>query len=113
QSKPDRRNPPELDPAVRRLLNLRSAYYNKLSAEQKTRFRERLALFAMATDFKPQAMDNVPEDVKAVVAYYGVMLTLPLDDFLLPPFENVAIYKGPFPSPQLEQWHISETFAED
>ncbi len=108
-----RRNPPEIDPAIRQILNTRSAYYNNLSAEQKNRFRERMALFALATDFKPQAMETVPEDVKAAVSYHAVQLSLAYDEFLLEPFENVVLYAGPFPSPQYPQWHISETFEED
>lgn len=108
-----RRKPPELDPAIRQMLNNRSAYYNNLNAEQKKRFRDRMALFSIATDFKPQALETVPEDVKAAVSFYAVQLTFAYDEFLLEPFENVVVYAAPFPSPQFPQWHISETFAED
>lgn len=108
-----KKNPPELDPAIRQLLNQRSAYYNNLSAGQKKRFRERMALITTGLDFKPQSLEKVPDDLKAIVSFYFAQLTLSFDSFLLEPFENVVIYAGPFPSPQYHQWHISETFAED
>ena len=109
-----KRDPPELDPQIRRLLHQVSPYYTQLPADQKKRLRERIGLFKMAFDFKPQAMERVPEDVKAVIAFYGAQLTLAFDKFLLKPFETVIIYKGPFPSPQFpEHWHICEVFRED
>ena len=109
-----KRNPPELDPKIRHLLNQRSPYYNQLSAEQKKRLRDRIGLFSMSIDFKPQAMESVPDDVKTVIGFYGAQITLGLDQYLLPPFENVVLYPGPFPSPQFpEHWHASEIFEED
>jgi Mlc titration factor MtfA (ptsG expression regulator) len=109
-----KRKPPEIPDSIRHLINQRSPYYQLLSADAKKRFRDRLALFIMAFDFKPQAMERVPEDVKAIVAFYAAQITLAFEDFLLPPFEHVIVYRGPFPTPQYPaHWHISETFLED
>ena len=109
-----KKDPPRLDPRIRGMLHQVSPYFSHLRPELKKRLLDRMGLFIMATEFKPQAMEKVPDDIKAVVAFYGVQLTLSFEKFLLTPFENVIIYKGPFPSPQFpDHWHISETFRED
>lgn len=109
-----KRKPPELDPKIRHLLHKVSPYYIQLSADQKKRMRDRMVLFMLTLDFKPQGTEKLPEDVKAVVAFYAAQLTLSFEEFMLTPFENVVIYRGPFPSPQfLEHWHISEIHVED
>ncbi|MBK7409678.1 MAG: zinc-dependent peptidase [Saprospirales bacterium] len=109
-----RRKTPELDPKIRHLLTQRSPYYNNLSAEQKQRLRDRIVLVSMALDFKPQAMETVPDDIIAILGFYAAQITLGFEQFLLTPFENIVLYPGPFPSPQFpEHWHASETFEED
>ncbi|MBK6620777.1 MAG: zinc-dependent peptidase [Saprospirales bacterium] len=109
-----KREPPELDPQIRKLLHQVSPFYTQLNPELKKRMRDRIGLLKMTFDFKPQAMEQVPEDIKAIVAYYAALLTFSFDKFLFSPFETVIIYKGPFPTPQFPQhWHICETFEED
>jgi hypothetical protein len=108
------RKPPELPTPLRHLINTAFPFYQKLSADEKTRFRQRMALYMHANEFMPQGMDNVPVDVKGVVAASVVQLTFGLDDYLLNKFEHIVIYPHPFPSPQFpEKWHTSEIYEED
>jgi hypothetical protein len=108
------RNPPELDEPLRKVLQKTNSFYQKLSAEGKTKFRNRMALFMIGNDFMPQVVDSVPEDVKGVIAANAVQLTYGMENFLFPKFEKVVVYPKPFPSPQYpRKFHASEIFEED
>jgi hypothetical protein len=67
-----------------------------------------------AHEYMAQGMEEVPPDVKGIVAASAVQLTFGHEDYLLHPFEHVVIYPHPFPSPQHpEEWHVCEHFEED
>ncbi len=107
-------HPPDLPHGLRALLEQAPGFYRRLNAEDKLRFRQRVALFTMSTDFMPQGMENVPDDVKTVVAASAVTLTFRKQEFLLPRYEHVVLYAHPFPSPQYpETFHTSEVYDED
>jgi Mlc titration factor MtfA (ptsG expression regulator) len=109
-----KRRPPELEGPLRMLLNKQHPFYRQLPETERRRFRDRVALYMLAREFMPQAMKDVPEDIKGVVAINAVQLTFGHDDFLLEPFERIVIYPKPFPSPQFpEQFHASEIYEED
>lgn len=112
-----KRNPPDLDPPLRLLLERFYSFYQHLTPPRQQRFRERLALYNLSVEFMPQAMERVPEDVKGVVAAAAVTLTFGMEDdsdWRLSAFERVVVYPRPFPSPQYpEQFHASEVFEED
>jgi len=108
------KKPPEIDARLRKLLHENFAFYHHLSVDGKQRFRDRMALFMLAHDYMPMAMESVPEDIKGIVAANAVQLTFGQQDFLLEKFEKVILYPHPFPSPQFpEHLHASETYAED
>ena len=109
-----KRYPPDLSDGIRRFFGERYTYYTRLPLRNKEVFRQKVAMFSMATDFKPMVMPEVPADVRAIVSASAVQLSAAFEDFLYPPFENVVIYPHPFPSPQYpEHFHISELFEED
>ncbi len=109
-----KKRPPSLDPRLRMLLVKYHAFYQTLPPEKKEIFRNRLALFMRANDFKSQGADAVPEDVKAVVSVNAVHMTFGLEQFLFPKFETIVVYAHPFPSPQYPtQEHVSELYEED
>lgn len=109
-----KRYPPDLSDGIRRFFSERYTYYTRLPLRDKEVFRQKVAMFSMATDFKPMVMPEVPADVRAIVSASAVQLSAAFEDFLYPPFENVVIYPHPFPSPQYpEHFHISELFEED
>lgn len=109
-----KRYPPDLSDGIRRFFSERYTYYTRLPLRDKETFRQKVAMFSMATDFKPMVMPEVPADVRAIVSASAVQLSAAFEDFLYAPFENVVIYPHPFPSPQYpEHFHISEVFEED
>ncbi len=106
--------PPELNAMLRHLINTQFPFYQKLSVEEKTRFRNRTVWYMEANEFMAQGMEEVPLDVKGVIAATVVQLTFGQEDYRLSKFEHIIVYPHPFPSPQYpEQWHASEIFEED
>lgn len=107
-------HPPALDRGMQFLLEKHSAFYNKLNEAERQKFRNRVVWFTMAKEFHGQVMEEVPTDIKGVIAANAVHLTFYQEDYLLEQFENIVVYPHPFPSPQyLEHWHASEIHVED
>jgi len=68
----------------------------------------------MATEYMPMVMEEVPIDIKGLIAANVVMLTFGQEDYRLSRFEKVVAYPHPFPSPQYRKdFHSTEHFAED
>lgn len=108
------RHPPELPAGVRHLINTQSLFYQNLSAEDKTRFRNRMAMYMEANEFMGQGMEVVPPDIRGVVAASVVQITFGYEDYLLNKFEHIIIYPHRFPSPQHPSaLHASEHYEED
>lgn len=109
-----KKHPPQLDQGLLILLEQHSTFYQSLSEVERKKFRHRVALYIMAKEFHGKSMENVPEDIKGVIAINAVHLTFYHEDFLFDKFENIIVYPHPFPSPQyLEHWHTSEIYEED
>lgn len=108
--------PPDVEAPIKRIYETQLPYYQRLNTEARQKFRSRAALYMEANDFRPQVIESVPEDVKAVIAANVVQLTFGQDDerFRMPDFERIVLYPGVFPTPQhLEKFHASEVFIED
>ncbi len=108
------RKPPKLPEGLVKMFLARFPFFKNLVPDDKTKFCHRVALYMEANEFMPKGMENVPPDVKAVVAASVVQLTFHQEDYLLNKFEHIIVYPHPFPSPQYpKQWHASEIFEED
>ncbi|MCI5081232.1 MAG: zinc-dependent peptidase [Saprospiraceae bacterium] len=108
------RNPPELDAPLREMLLERSPFYQKMNVADQQRFRQRMALFIMGNEFMPQSMEEVPEDIKGIIAMQAVRMTFGQETFILDQFEKFVICPSWFPSPQYpEDFHTSEVYQED
>ncbi|MCC6461013.1 MAG: zinc-dependent peptidase [Saprospiraceae bacterium] len=109
------RRPPELPDGLRQLLERFSGFYRRLDTAGKKKFRDRVALYTMATDWTPTAWpeDVLPPDVQFVLATQAVTLTFHRPEFLLEKFEKIIVYPFPFPSPEYQFAHASELFEPD
>ncbi len=108
------KEPPEMDGKMRIFLEKVFPYYRDLSPKEQERFRTRVMLYIIATEFMPKAMEHVPEDIKGLIAANVVMLTFGQKDYRLSKFEKIVVYPHPFPSPQFpKHFHASEIFEED
>lgn len=109
------KNPPMLDRPLQELLMRHHAFFRALSNENKKRFCDRVVLFMMGNDYKSQSTDDdIPEDLKFVVAVNAVHVGFGQTEFLFPQFETIVLYPKAFPSPQFPRhFHASEIFEED
>lgn len=109
------KRPPELSAGLRALLERFGVFYNRLDTAGKLKFRQRTALFTMATDWDPMGWpdETIPPDVQAIIAAQAVTLTFHKEKFLFDPFEKVIVYPGPFSTPEYPFDHASELYAAD
>lgn len=106
------RRPPALEPGIIQSLERYVPFYQRLSEPNKKRFRGRLALTRMSTDFTAKNMpdDAVPPDVESAIAVPSVIVTWTRPVFLFENLEKVIVSPGSFLSPQYPQYHSAETF---
>jgi len=108
------RNPPKVHPKLEGFLRKFFPYYTQLAIPAKKRFLTRISLYMMATEFIPKAIEDVPEDIKALIAANIVQLTFGQKDYRLSQFERIVVYPHPFPSPQYKDiFHSAEIYEED
>jgi Mlc titration factor MtfA (ptsG expression regulator) len=111
-----KRNPPDLPSFLGNLLLTHLPFYQNLTAANKTRFRQRVAMYLEARGFFAQRGEEegeVPLDMKTMVAANVVMLTFGRKDFILKKFERIFIYLQAFPTPNYQYLHASEINRED
>lgn len=109
------KHPPRMEAKGVHFLSQFSPYYQRLSEENKLKFRNRTMMIRLAKEFLSQADEkSVPEDARLIFAASQAQATFGLEDYLILDFEKVAVYPGPFPSPKYpELFHASETFEEE
>lgn len=109
------KRPPRLPDGVVRLLERFCAFYQKLDANGQQRFRDRVALFQMGTDWMPMAWqeDELPGDVLLAISTQAVILTWNKPVFLFEKFEKIIVYPLAFPTLNYQFLHASELHEED
>jgi hypothetical protein len=109
-----RRHPPDVDAPVRHMLETTDLFYQDLSPAERTRFRQRLALFLMNNQFMPQGWESVPHDIEAIIGIAATKVLLHQAHPLFRTCNRIVVYPAIFPSPAYPlDWHGSEYFAED
>lgn len=109
------RNPPDLSKELQAFLERGSGFYRRLPASEQRRFRGRVAMFQMGTDWEALAFpeDFFPPDVKVAIAAQAVSLTFYREKFLFDKFEKVIVFPRPFPTPEHPYDHASELHQKD
>lgn len=108
-------HPPRLSAAAVSLLERFCGFYQRLDTAGKERFRNRLALFRMGTDWTPMAWPDeaLPPDLEIVLSAQAVTVGFHREQFLFEKFEKVVVYPYPFPSPEYDFLHASELYEPD
>ncbi len=108
--------PQRLPKGMLRFIEDHIPFYSLMDSSQKQSFESAASIYLSTANFMPQGFDKVPEDLKVVVAANAHILASfqpGWHDKILQ-FENVVIYRHPFPSPQHhEHLHTSELFVKD
>lgn len=111
-----KKNPMPLDERIIKWLSDYLPYYNNLETPNKDLFEKRLGLYVEAREFKligNKELNDVPFDVKNILASQAVRLCLGLEDFLIKDLDRIYVYKHPFPSPRFQFIHTYEIDVED
>ncbi|MFN0215525.1 MAG: hypothetical protein ACKVT2_14810 [Saprospiraceae bacterium] len=109
------RNPPQLEPLVQKLLQMQVPFYQSLDPKDQKRFRDRVALVRMATDFSPMGLaeEKIPSDLQSAVSAQWVMVSWGSEGLLIPKYEKVILSPAGFMSPEHPFTHNSELFEKD
>lgn len=106
--------PQKLDPSMRELLLRTSRWFAALKPDQQLMMEDRMVRWIMKKDFINKNEQKAPEDVKYLLAFYAVMLTLHQENFLYDGLDRVVFYHHPFLSPSHpDDVHIAEVEAAD
>lgn len=110
-----KRRPPKLEDKLTAMLEHFSTFYRRLTLTNKQKFRERVALFRMATDWEPLAFDDetVPPDVQLAISAQAVTILFNRPALLFEKFEKVLVYPKPFATPEFPFDHASELYEPD
>lgn len=108
------RNPPDIAEELKKLLENKFPFYQKLDEQGRREFRRRIFLFSEGTNFMPKNLEKVSQDAKLMIAVAPVAMGFRDESFLFEKFENIVVYPHPFPSPQFpEHFHASEIYEPD
>jgi hypothetical protein len=106
--------PQKLDSAMRNMLFHTSAQFKKLHETHQKLVEDRMKRWVMKKDFIQKNEQDAPEDVKYIMAYYAILLTLHQQAYLYDGLDRVAFYHHPFLSPEHpDDVHIAEIELED
>ena len=111
------RNPPDVEEPVRKVFQLQVPFYQQLNEAEKLKFRQRVALIMLSTEYIVPSKDEektVPEDLKALISAHAAMITWQKERFIMESFEKVVVYAKSFPSPNYPTlFHAAESNEED
>ena len=106
--------PQKLDQAMRDMFIQTSPWFAQLREDQQRLMEDRIKRWVMKKDFINKNEQNAPEDVKYILAFYAVLLTLHQESFLYDGLDRIAFYHHPFLSPaHPDDVHIAEVEEED
>ena len=100
---------PTLDDPLRQFVHRLIPWVIRLEPEVQQRLEERLVEHMEGADYTGMALDTIPEEAKAAVSLAAVIISWQQEKVMLSPFERVVFYKHPFPSPNYQFLHASET----
>ena len=111
------RRPPQLDAGLERLLIRHCGFYQRLDTAGKQRFRDRVVLFRLGTEWTPmgwpEETETLPADIELALAAQAVTLSFHKPQFLFEQFEKIIVYPQLFLTPEYPFPHTSELYEED
>lgn len=108
-------NPPKLDQKIKTIYELNSEFYRNLDPQKKRLFDSRVELYIEAKEWiYVGSPGGMPYDLKGLIAFQAVRMTINMKDFLLEPYDRIVLYPNPFLSPSHpERYHASEINHDD
>ncbi len=108
-----KKNPPPMHRGLEKQMRFLIPFYRDLDPLEQRRFRDRVMMTMEGKEYIPIVFENLPEDIKCIIASHIVMMTFGIEKYLLFPYERVVVYPHAFPTPNHKVLHSSETNHED
>jgi hypothetical protein len=106
--------PQAIDPAMRSMLIHTAPQFARLSEDRRKMMEDRMQRWILQKEFISKQEHDIPEDIKFILAYYAILLTLHQEPFLYKGIDRIAFYQHPFLSPaHPDDVHIGEVEATD
>lgn len=106
--------PLRLNGAMRSMLLNTAPHFREMSPMEQQLVEDRMMRWVVKKDFINKNEQDAPEDVKYILAYYAVLLTIHQESFNYDGLDRVIFYHHPFLSPHfMDEAHIIEIEKED
>jgi len=105
--------PPKIDPVLFQMVHTTVPFVKSLSAEDQKSLFQILHFDIRRNDFTGMKVEDIPEDIKAMCVLPGSLMTQITNTPINKEYNQVVLYKHPFPSQQYNDWHTSEIHHED
>ena len=106
--------PLKLDEAMRTMLLNTAPHFSTLSSDRQLLVEDRMMRWIMLKDFINKNEQDAPEDVKYILAYYAILLTIHQEAYQYNGLDRIVFYHHPFLTPGVEDdAHIAEMEVED
>lgn len=106
--------PQTLDGDMRKMLLATSKHFREMPVPNKQMAEDRMVRWVMKKEFINKNEQDAPEDVKYMLAWYAVLLTMHQKSFFYDGVDRVVFYHHPFLSPRYpDDVHIAEVEKED
>jgi hypothetical protein len=106
--------PLKLDEAMRTMLLNTAPHFSALSPDRQLMVEDRMMRWVMQKDFINKNEQDAPEDVKYILAYYAILLTIHQEAYQYSGLDRIVFYHHPFLTPgEMDDAHISEIEIED
>lgn len=106
--------PQKLDSAMRQMLLHTTIPFARMPETHQRMIEDRMKRWVMKKEFINQHEQDAPEDIKYILAWYAILLTMHQELFLFDSLDRIVFYHHPFLSPHYpEDVHIAEVESED
>lgn len=106
--------PQTLDLDMRHMLLHTTPQFSKMPVLQQRLVEDRMQRWIIKKEFINKNEQDAPEDVKYILAWYAILLTIHQEDFLFDKVNRIVFYHHPFLSPaHPDDVHIAEIEPED
>lgn len=106
--------PQRLDEPMRQMLLATAPAFVRMPPQTRAMVEDRMKRWVMKKEFINKNEQDAPEDVKYILAWYAVWLTIHQESFLYTGIDRIVFYHHPFLSPQhSDDAHIFELESED
>lgn len=106
--------PLRIETPMFQMLTNTAQHFAAMPREQQLLMADRMKRWMIRKDFLNKNEQDAPEDVKYILAYYAVLLTIHQEDFLYKNFDRIVFYHHPFLSPDhSDDVHVVEVESKD